>query len=99
MAWVPLQQALPYQLDKRSTEKSHEGDKPGGCTNNAIAFVLTLDSIEFEIDKLRDITNKRQDLANPVIDQRKSREEVHDSTSDRLYALDKENERKPMQDD
>jgi hypothetical protein len=48
---------------------------------------------------LRDITNKRQDLANPVIDQRKSREEVHDSTSDRLYALDKENERKPMQDD
>jgi hypothetical protein len=48
---------------------------------------LTLDSVEFEIDELGEITNEWQDLANPIVDQRKGREEVHDSTGDRLYAL------------
>lgn len=70
-----------------------EGNEPGGCTNYTIALILALDSIEFEIDKLSDITNERQNLANPIVDQCKRGEEIHDSTSDRLYALASEYQR------
>lgn len=88
MAGVSLQQALPCQINEALSVKL-EGNEPGGCTNYAITLILGLDGVEFEIDKLSDITNEGQNLANPIVNQRKSREEIHDSTSDRLYALAK----------
>lgn len=40
---------------------------PGSCANNALPFILSFDGIELEINKLGNIANERENLANTVV--------------------------------
>lgn len=50
---------------------------PGSRTDDSISSILPLDSAEFEVDELGDVADERKDLADAVVDQCDSRQEVH----------------------
>ena len=68
-------------------EGSHGGELPGGRAHDTQPFVLPLDRVELELEKLGDVPDEREDLSHTVLDGRHHGEEVYDGLRDRLHFL------------
>jgi hypothetical protein len=74
----------PLVITLRVVSRKH---LPSSGADNPLALVLFLDGIKFKIDVLADVTNKRKDLADTVVNHGECSEAVDNRAGDGLCPL------------
>lgn len=59
------------------TRDGSERHEPSGCAHDAESFIMIQDRAELELEELRDVPDKGENLSDTVVKSRNRREEVH----------------------